>query len=824
MSIRVTSKTIQRTFPLADLSGLPTTNPGGGKPWLSGGFLGVGNFALNGAAVIAALGYTPANKAGDIFAYNGSNNVGSTHLNKYLDDAYFIQYNAAGNPGNVLRAGGSNNSLRATDFTGDVNLGINRSVNLTGSFGAKWSINRAQTIADYSNNAAVGDMIIRTDDYSKNVIFSDGATERARINLANGTVQSAFFGVPNNNTTTNYTSIGIGNWYNTLGFFTTGGLQATLSSSLFNVSASSGIQLAGGPTLKNTTGLSTGAVGVYQADGTTLGQLDTNVVRTIYLQTINPAAQTLTAVAYGYSFRMGGTEVPRVQIDPTNGLGIGVNPSGMSAGVWLKDNSGSLEVRNNSGSLTSIAAGFQVSSTRLYLAGNAVVTAPFSGQIAVNLSNQFDGSIRLREVFLDTDGGGTSSARLKANANGIVNVFQNDGTTFGQLNANIFQLSGTNPRIDSASRFVVRSYSSGPGTSLIVNGASSGLEVKDYGESTWAPITAGPGVFTGTSTVVPLVAKTTSSNPYTARFLWNATDKGLNVFVNGAAGQTTVTGDSDIFFQANGWGNTLLSLDTSSRVSIPKSNVVFGNYTGSGESPMKITGSGGMLQLLRTGMNDTTLGEHSGTSFAIRNNGDSSLMMTINNSTKQAEFFGITRFRPYSEYYDNIGTFAGYIGNGNSLLTSGASTASDLAIRAAGKFGVSVGGSVAPSLVINGSGFVGLNVASPNTQLDVAGAGYYTAQFIGNGGSAGGVYVQAGKLPGTDPVLAVYSNSGNTHVMSALANGNVTIGGDLTIKPSASRTPANNGELTVEATSNTTLTFKLKGSDGTVRIGTITLS
>ena len=42
--------------------------------------------------------------------------------------------------------------------------------------------------------------------------------------------------------------------------------------------------------------------------------------------------------------------------------------------------------------------------------------------------------------------------------------------------------------------------------------------------------------------------------------------------------------------------------------------------------------------------------------------------------------------------------------------------------------------------------------------------------------------------------------------------------------PGSSVTPANNGDLMVEATSNTTLTFKLKGTDGTVRTGTITLS
>lgn len=46
----------------------------------------------------------------------------------------------------------------------------------------------------------------------------------------------------------------------------------------------------------------------------------------------------------------------------------------------------------------------------------------------------------------------------------------------------------------------------------------------------------------------------------------------------------------------------------------------------------------------------------------------------------------------------------------------------------------------------------------------------------------------------------------------------------LTQQPAASVTPTENGELVIQATSNTQLTFKLMGSDGVVRSGSVTLS
>lgn len=54
--------------------------------------------------------------------------------------------------------------------------------------------------------------------------------------------------------------------------------------------------------------------------------------------------------------------------------------------------------------------------------------------------------------------------------------------------------------------------------------------------------------------------------------------------------------------------------------------------------------------------------------------------------------------------------------------------------------------------------------------------------------------------------------------------GNVRIVGMFSVAPGSSVTPLNNGDISFQLTSDTSLTFKAKGSDGTVRSGSITLS
>lgn len=96
-------------------------------------------------------------------------------------------------------------------------------------------------------------------------------------------------------------------------------------------------------------------------------------------------------------------------------------------------------------------------------------------------------------------------------------------------------------------------------------------------------------------------------------------------------------------------------------------------------------------------------------------------------------------------------------------------------------------------------------------------------QFEVNGGT---IWSMGLRQPDSSAfVLSKSSSLGTSNVFRVDATTLDTLfSSNLTWTPPATVTPASNGQLTVEKTSNTTLTFKLKGSDGTVRSGTITLA
>jgi hypothetical protein len=78
------------------------------------------------------------------------------------------------------------------------------------------------------------------------------------------------------------------------------------------------------------------------------------------------------------------------------------------------------------------------------------------------------------------------------------------------------------------------------------------------------------------------------------------------------------------------------------------------------------------------------------------------------------------------------------------------------------------------------------------------------------------------KAMGWDP--SAQSNTGGLGLNESSPNYRLDVNGTFGFKPGSSVDPADVGHVVIEATNNTTLTFKLKGSDGNIRTATLTLS
>ena len=85
-------------------------------------------------------------------------------------------------------------------------------------------------------------------------------------------------------------------------------------------------------------------------------------------------------------------------------------------------------------------------------------------------------------------------------------------------------------------------------------------------------------------------------------------------------------------------------------------------------------------------------------------------------------------------------------------------------------------------------------------------------------------FYNAGGTIGMNWDASAQSNTGALGINESVPDYRLDVNGTFGFTPGSSVTPVDNGDIVFEATSNTTFTVKLKGSDGVVRSGTITLA
>ena len=134
------------------------------------------------------------------------------------------------------------------------------------------------------------------------------------------------------------------------------------------------------------------------------------------------------------------------------------------------------------------------------------------------------------------------------------------------------------------------------------------------------------------------------------------------------------------------------------------------------------------------------------------------------------------------------------------------------------------------------SGRLGLGTTNPGDSVHVHGglivqrSGGSSKIYLKQNTTDDGMTIQGQSNSANSIVLDTVGGSAgvkftnNDHGTLATIGSTISLNKDVTMKLTSSVTPSDNLDMMVEATNNTTLTFKLKGDDGTVRSGTITLS
>lgn len=167
------------------------------------------------------------------------------------------------------------------------------------------------------------------------------------------------------------------------------------------------------------------------------------------------------------------------------------------------------------------------------------------------------------------------------------------------------------------------------------------------------------------------------------------------------------------------------------------------------------------------------------------------------------------------------GTFAdARIAESNVTQHEAALTITESQVSDLGSYLPLSGGSLTGNVTSTGkftAGSSGFPVLIESGSLILERAGSYC--YISQKGLGGTLRIRTSASTAYDTGNVDFFSTGVSKFLGA-----VVCDSTLTLSPGSSVTPASNGQITFEFTSNTSVTIKGKGTDGTVRSNTLTLS